>query len=480
MFFKGRFVRIVAYADGLWFNCRLAGFYPTTVSYLSLFYTRYEFGRRLGLFYGSYGIAGALGGIIAFVVFSRFSSDGDSNANQDGWKPWQILFFVEGCLTIVIAMIGFFWLPKRPGTAWFLSPQERELAESRIVVDRQESIASQSTDSPSLDGPRDPSDEEDAEGPSRPLLPNEPSRPRPHYSKQNPGVFTADSGLSRQDILSTVLFLPLILSVLFLNVASAIPSTAFSIFLPLVLSSLNLSSNLYSNILTAPPFLLASITLYCFTYYSDISRRRIIPILASLCIIIVGLVLTLWLSSSSISSSQGIAVYLALCLLLSGSFIPSPLTVAWYAGNIPEPGKRAIVLGINGYGNLAGVFAAYIFSPRWQDEGYRPSFYITLGVVFASLIGFARFGAFLARVNKSRARLLARLSESDAIEERDFGAGRHWAVLGGPDALNKGTIGGTWWDRQVRFWIGRKLLRLNDEDCRARRGDEKITFKFGL
>src|SRR6266536_1510846 len=34
-----------------------AGFYPTTVSYLSLFYTRYEFGRRLGLFYGQYAVA---------------------------------------------------------------------------------------------------------------------------------------------------------------------------------------------------------------------------------------------------------------------------------------------------------------------------------------------------------------------------------------------------------------------------------------
>ncbi len=42
--------------------CLEAGFYPTTVSYLSLFYTRYEFGVRLGFFYGQTAVAGVLGG----------------------------------------------------------------------------------------------------------------------------------------------------------------------------------------------------------------------------------------------------------------------------------------------------------------------------------------------------------------------------------------------------------------------------------
>lgn len=40
-----------------------AGFYPTAVSYLSLFYTRYEFAVRLGVFYGQTAVAGALGGV---------------------------------------------------------------------------------------------------------------------------------------------------------------------------------------------------------------------------------------------------------------------------------------------------------------------------------------------------------------------------------------------------------------------------------
>src|SRR6202012_3691530 len=80
----------------------VAGVYPTTVSYLSLFYTRYEFARRLGIFYGQYAIAGALGGLLAFVVFSRFPGDGAVEIG--GWKSWQVLFVLEGGATMLIAL----------------------------------------------------------------------------------------------------------------------------------------------------------------------------------------------------------------------------------------------------------------------------------------------------------------------------------------------------------------------------------------
>jgi MFS family permease len=51
-----------------------AGFYPATVFYLSLFYTRYEFAQRLGLFYGQYAVAGAFGGLVSCLVFRIFPS----------------------------------------------------------------------------------------------------------------------------------------------------------------------------------------------------------------------------------------------------------------------------------------------------------------------------------------------------------------------------------------------------------------------
>ncbi len=39
-----------------------AGFYPTAVGYLSSFYSRYDMGIRVALFFGQYAVAGAFSG----------------------------------------------------------------------------------------------------------------------------------------------------------------------------------------------------------------------------------------------------------------------------------------------------------------------------------------------------------------------------------------------------------------------------------
>ncbi|KLJ11372.1 hypothetical protein EMPG_09676 [Blastomyces silverae] len=472
-----------------------AGFYPTAVSYLSLFYTRFEFGRRLGLFYGSYGVAGALGGVIAYSVFSRFppseepidGSDTASDAPPGTLRPWQILFLTEGCLTIVIAIIGFFWLPRSVGTAWFLNEEEREYAEKRILIDRADADCQrhEALNSTTLsDGlPEEeiltPVDDEQRHR----LLPDDNSTKKQPWVSSN---VSSDAGLSKSELLSTVLFLPLMLPILLLNIASAIPNTGFSVFLPLVLSSLQLSSPTLSNLLTAPPFLLASIFLYIFSHWSDKSRKRIIPILASLMVIALGLLLTVFLSSSSsstpLSPARAAAIYFSLCVLLSGSYIPSPLTVTWLASNIPNPGKRTMILGINGYGNLAGVFASFIFSPRFQQESYRIPFLITLGFVLLSFVGFVALWVVLRMINDTRSRCSAATLPATALDlETDYASsGRGLGVGGFGKVPPLAVIGGTWWDSRVRYWIGVKLLGMGGEDARVRRGDEMLTFQYGL
>lgn len=452
-----------------------------------MFYTRFEFGRRLGLFYGSYGIAGALGGVLAFVVFSRFPSspapEDNTLENTTALKPWQILFLIEGLLTILIAVIGFFWLPHSAGSAWFLSPEERKWAELRIRDDRKSDDDKSTQESTFADeGPENTASLSPEAEQRRGLLSDEES-PRQHST---PTLnFSSDAGLSRHEVLSTILFLPLVFPTLLLNIASAIPSTGFSVFLPLVLSSLSLSSPLHSNILTVPPFLLASATLFVFTYWSDKSRQRIVPILASLGIIILGLVLTLMLSGTPLSSPEAVALYFSLCILLSGSFIPSPLTVAWFSGNIPDPGKRAIVLGVNGYGNLAGVLAALIFSPRWQTDAYRIPFLVTLGFVVASFIGYVMFWVVIRLTNQARARCIAQgLGESDNnnnnnnISTHGSGNSRGWSSTDGLPVF--AVVGGTWWDSWARYWIGKKLFGMDDAEVYVRRGDEKLAFRYGL
>jgi len=102
-----------------------SGFYPTCVSYLSLFYPRFDLAFRIALFYGSYAIAGAFGGLIAYGCFKI---DGAMHG-------WQYLFIIEGAFTIAIAIVTPFWLAKAPGQSWFLTAEEKEFAERRMVLD---------------------------------------------------------------------------------------------------------------------------------------------------------------------------------------------------------------------------------------------------------------------------------------------------------------------------------------------------------
>ncbi|KAG5296886.1 high-affinity nicotinic acid transporter [Histoplasma ohiense] len=465
-----------------------AGFYPTAVSYLSLFYTRFEFGRRLGLFYGSYGVAGALGGVIAFFVFSHFPPSEDpiddriTPSVQRTLRPWQILFLVEGCLTIVIAIMGFFWLPRSAGTAWFLSEEEQAYAERRILIDRaqagcQRQEAFNSTTLSDEFAEEETLTRADDEQRRR-LLPDDIG------TKKHPQNFSSDAGLSKSELLSTALFLPLMLPILLLNIASAVPNTGFSVFLPLVLSSLHLSSPTISNLLTAPPFLLASVFLYIFSHWSDKSRKRIIPILASLVVIALGLVLTVVFSlspssSTSLSPTRAVAIYFSLCVLLSGSYIPSPLTVTWLASNIPNPGKRTIILGINGYGNLAGVLASIVFSPNFQKDSYHIPFLITLGLVLVSFVGYVVLWIVIRAINNARAAATPPATSLD-IEIDYAGSGRSFGVGGAEKIPAFAVVGGTWWDSHVRYWIGRRVLGMDEDDARVRRGDEILTFQYGL
>lgn len=141
------------------------------------------------------------------------------------------------------------------------------------------------------------------------------------------------------------------------------------------------------------------------------------------------------------------AKYLGLCVLLSGSYIASPLTVAWLTGNIEgtsshatrliisnpalEPGKRAVVLGINGWGNLAGVLSSLLYAPEYGPD-YQIPFVVTLLLVAVSFVGYWGFRRALVRENERRAMMMKGWAEEEEEQERAGKNGRRgderWGV----------------------------------------------------
>ncbi|OAK94139.1 major facilitator superfamily transporter [Phaeosphaeriaceae sp. SRC1lsM3a] len=351
-----------------------AGFYPTAVAYLSCFYCRYDLAVRIALFYGQYAIAGAFSGSIAFGVFHLKSTV---------LYSWQYLFIIEGSLTVVMALIAWFWLPDEPASAWFLSKDERQFAKMRIIKDNIDSVT--------LDADDD-------------------------------GV--AHSRLSKRDV-SDALMDWKTWYVLVFNVCASVPNQTFSVFLPLVVQGLGYSS-IQANLMSVPPYVCGAVGLYLFALSSDHRKERGYHIVTGIAISLVGLLVTVICQTSP-------AKYAGLCILLFGSYIAAPLTVAWLSGNTPEPGKRSLVLGVNGFGNLAGVIGAQLYKKRYAPEYLLP-FYVTLGFVAAAMIGYIAYRYTLAAVNERRRAIMADKSieqiHAERIDPKRY-ADRKWTFLYG-------------------------------------------------
>ncbi|KAF2032413.1 MFS general substrate transporter [Setomelanomma holmii] len=433
-----------------------AGFYPVTVTYLSLFYTRFEFGRRLSLFYGQAAMGGALGGIISYLVFSHFGKK-TGDAQGSSWRPWQVLFLLEGTLTMVVAVAGYFILPHSVETAWFFTPEERQYASTRVLRDRDmqnQSAAARQADI---------NDEHEYDEESRGLL----GSSKISNASRRDRASLDDRGVTPRDIFSTLTD-PYIWHILACNILSAIPVYAFSVFLPLVLAPVTKNTNsALVNLLTAPPHLCGAVILYFVARYSDKHRVRIGPVLFGLAIMVTGLVIVVVLPTS-----WAIPRYLSLNVLLSGTYVASPLTVAWISGNTPSPGKRALLLGINGWGNFAGVIAAILFRPKYAESGYIVPFWWTLASVTVSALGFLLLRRRLQAENTRRQAILSRWSEEAVALEHAEGTG--------PLAQDR-----SWAKRVIRLAKSNKRLTwlaawLEDATQGGREGDEKITFVYGL
>ncbi|KAJ7286130.1 major facilitator superfamily domain-containing protein [Mycena rebaudengoi] len=93
----------------------------------SMFYTREEQNKRVGYWFLMNGFA---------VIFLGFIAFGVLHTKTHNFMPWQWLMIITGLLTLVAAVLFWFFFPDSPTTARFLTPEERILAVERIKVNQ--------------------------------------------------------------------------------------------------------------------------------------------------------------------------------------------------------------------------------------------------------------------------------------------------------------------------------------------------------
>jgi hypothetical protein len=74
-------------------------------------------------------------------------------------------------------------------------------------------------------------------------------------------------------------------------------------------------------------------------------------------------------------------------------------------------------LGVNGFGNLAGVIGSQVYDAKYGPH-YRTSFFITLGIAIVSFLGYLAYRFTLAAVNRYKRKNLARMSPDEIDRER--------------------------------------------------------------
>ncbi|KFA46223.1 hypothetical protein S40293_07165 [Stachybotrys chartarum IBT 40293] len=95
--------------------------YLTTV-----LYPRAEWGRRISVYLSATPLAGAFGGWVAYGV---------ANIQNPAIRHWQVLFLIEGLLTILFGALCIWVLPDRPHNTKWLTPRERDVATWRMMRD---------------------------------------------------------------------------------------------------------------------------------------------------------------------------------------------------------------------------------------------------------------------------------------------------------------------------------------------------------
>lgn len=104
-----------------------AGFFPGAIYYLSFWYTRKEFGKRMGILWSFRCLAGAIGGLFAYGI-SFISSSKQMHI-------WQWTFIIQGCPCVIIALVASWYLPDNFNTASFLVQQEKRIIARKLEDD---------------------------------------------------------------------------------------------------------------------------------------------------------------------------------------------------------------------------------------------------------------------------------------------------------------------------------------------------------
>jgi len=326
-----------------------AGLFPGVVYYLSCWYKRKESHFRISIFFSAASLAGAFGGALAYAIGLMNGVGGKSG--------WSWIFIIEGLLTIILASASYFWVHNYPDTVSFLTQEEKELLLSRL---------------------RDDNDALNGET------------------------------FSWKYVMTTFKD-PSVWLYCFCFMGCSLPLYTLSLFLPTIINDLGYSAA-NAQLLTVPPYFVATVLTFCTAWGSHYVNRRAPFIIGGAVLAIVGYIILMTDSTAGVQ-------YFATFLCTGGVYPATAITLSWPANNVSGQLKRAVACAMQiSIGNIGAIVGTQLYR-------YAPRFYLGHGFAVGSLcflIAVTSLNWFtLARRNGEKERVLAAEKYDPELDDRE-------------------------------------------------------------
>ncbi|KAK5994117.1 MFS-type transporter cnsO [Cladobotryum mycophilum] len=311
-----------------------AAFLPGALLILSKWYTRRELTTRNAILFCGNLISNAFSALVAAGVLSNMQG-------LLGHAAWRWLFYIEGAVTMAVALSAGFILPDLPHNARGFTDEERYVAQLRMIEDVGEAD-SDSADSGVFDG----------------LI------------------------MAIKDIKVWIMMFTL---------TAYVVGLSFNAFFPTLTGTLGFGY-VPTLLMSSPPWVFACIVSIINAWHADRTQEKFWHITAPIVMGMIGFII-------SMSTLNVAARYVAL-FLQAGSYAGFIVFYSWISSSFPRPpAKRAVAIAlINAWSQLGNVSGSYVWDLK--ANGYRKSYGIVLAMFGVTIAGIWVFKVILSNLNK--------------------------------------------------------------------------------
>ncbi|KAF2175003.1 MFS general substrate transporter [Zopfia rhizophila CBS 207.26] len=311
-----------------------AAFLPGALLILSKWYTRRELTTRNAILFCGNLISNAFSSLVGAGVLSNMEG-------TLGHRAWRWLYWIEGAVTMLIAISASFILPDLPHNSRGFTQEEREVAVLRMTEDVGEADADSAEQSPFA------------------------------------GLVMAVKDVK--------------IYVMMLTFTAYVVGLSFNAFFPTLTATLGFSY-VPTLLMSAPPWAFSCIVSLINAWHADHTQERFWHIVCPIFGGLIGFII-------SMCTLNVAARYVALFLQAS-AYAGFIVFYSWISSSFPRPpAKRAVAIAlINAFSQLGNIAGSYVWN--LPDNGFRKSYGIVTAMFGVTIVGCYVFKMILVRLNE--------------------------------------------------------------------------------